>query len=84
MNPSDMLRQARTSGYGAKSEGTGSARSFSLTPEEVKAVGEDATCVKAYGNFQDGKFMVDRIEPDDSQPNSDEVMVKNPTQLSPS
>ena len=86
MNASDMLRQARSTGYGAKSGGEGEtgSRSFPLMPEEVETIGEDASCVKCYGSHKDGKFSIERVEPDNVQSGDSEVMVKTPTQLSPS
>ena len=68
MNPLDALQSARKNGYGAgsppKEEGETGVRSFPLTPEEVEAVGEEATCVKAYGKHDGKIFSVERIEPE--------------------
>jgi len=82
MNPSDLLKQARGSGYG--SGPTNDRRSFPLTPEEIEAIGENATCVKAYGSHKDGTFAVDRVEPDSAPSQDGEMMVKTPTNISPS
>ena len=63
MDASDMLRQARSSGYGARSgggENSSSVRSFPIMEEEN--VPDGPCCVKAYGTAQDGKFVIDRIE----------------------
>ena len=68
MNPVDLLKQARGSGYGAgakpESEGETGPRSFPLTPEEIQAIGETSDCVKCYGSHKDGQFMIERVEPD--------------------
>ena len=88
MSASDMLRQARATGYGAKSGGGGEgetgSRSFPLTPEEVQAIGEKSDCIKVYGSHDGKVFSISRVEPDDVQSGNSEMMVKTPTQLSPS
>lgn len=64
-----MLRQSRASGYGAESkpeDGASVARGFPLMPEEK--IPDGPTCVKVYGTAQDGKFVIDRIEPDQGGP----------------
>ena len=88
MNASDMLRQARSSGYGADSGGGGQgekgSRSFPLMPEEIEAIGENSDCIKVYGSHDGKSYRIDRVEPDNVQSGDSEIMVKNPTQLSPS
>ena len=93
MNPMDMLRQARSSGYGAKSGGGSSgpsgSRSFPITPEEADSIGE-SNCIKVYGSHDGKIYTVDRLEPDtvseedDGHDNEHPVMVKTPTNISPS
>jgi len=83
VNPSDLLRQARSSGYGSKGESGGEgSRSFPLLPEEN--IPDGPCCVKAYGTAQGGKFVIDRIEPEQMQKDDREITVKTPTQVSPS
>ena len=84
MNSSDLLKQARGSGYGSKpqSEGETGIRSFPLTPEEMETIQEGPCC--AHGEHRDGKFHVNRIEPEQGKSNEDAIMVKTPTNLSPS
>jgi hypothetical protein len=84
MNPIDLLKQARGSGYGSSSDGKTERRSFPLTKEELESVGDKVSCVKVYGNNEDGKFIIDRIEPETGSSNEDAIMVKNSTQPSPS
>lgn len=89
MNASDMLRQARATGYGATSGGgepdsAGSGRSFPLTPEEIEAIGEKSDCIKVYGSHDGKTYSIERVEPDNVQSNNSEIMVKPTTQLSPS
>jgi hypothetical protein len=62
MNPSDLLKQARGSGYGRNSpskEETGD-RSFPMTPEECESIAE-GPCV-AHGEHKDGQFHVQSIQ----------------------
>ena len=77
MNPADILRSARSSGYGSGPEK--GSRSFPLM--EGEDIPEGPCCVKVYGQAQDGKFMIDRIEPEYE---GDTVRVKNESQISPS
>jgi|HubBroStandDraft_5_1064220.scaffolds.fasta_scaffold421593_2 hypothetical protein len=80
-----MLRSARATGYGAskKPDGDGGgSRSFPLMDGED--VPDGPCCVKVYGQAQDGKFVIDRIEPEQGKSNEDAIMVRNATQLSPS
>ena len=57
-------------------------RSFPLTPEEIEAVEEGPAL--AHGEHKDGKFHVHSIEPEQSKENEDAIMVKTPTNISPS
>lgn len=84
MNPSDLLQQARGSGYGSgpKSEGETGPRSFPMTPEECEAIAEGPAI--AHGEHRDGKFHVSSIEPEQGKSNEDAIMVRNATQVSPS
>lgn len=84
MNPADLLKQARGSGYGSgpKSEGETGIRSFPMTPEECEAVAEGPAI--AHGEHRDGKFHVHSIETEQGASNEDAIMVKTPTQVSPS
>ena len=84
MSAADLLKQARGSGYGAspKSEGETGDRSFPLTPDEMKTVAE-GPCV-AHGEHKDGKFHVHSISVEQGAENEDAIMVKTPTQISPS
>lgn len=89
MNASDMLRQARATGYGARSGGgeqdsAGSPRSFPLTPEEIEAIGEQSDCIKVYGSHDGKSYSITKVEPDNVQSGDSEIMVKPTTQLSPS
>jgi hypothetical protein len=81
VNPIDMLRQSRSSGYGAKKGDGESARSFAITEDDN--IPDGPCCVKAYGTAQDGKFVIERIEPDQGKSNEDAIMVKTPTQVVP-
>lgn len=85
MSSSDMLRNARATGYGAgNKEGGdkdgGGSRSFPIMEHE--AIPDGPCCVKAYGTAGDGKFVIDRIETEQGASNEDAIMVKPPTQLS--
>lgn len=84
MNPADLLKQARGSGYGSgpKSEGETGIRSFPMTPEECEAVAEGPAI--AHGEHRDGKFHVHSIEPEQGRPEAEPIMVKTPTNISPS
>lgn len=82
MNSADMLRQVRGSGYGEKPADAAGPRSFPLSEEEN--IPDGPCCVKAYGTAGDGKFVIDRIEPEEGAENEDAIMVKNQSQLSPS
>lgn len=81
MNSSDMLQKARSGGYGTHEPAQGSPRSFPLMEEEK--VPDGPCCVKVYGESNDGKFVIDRIEPEEGASNEDAIMVKPNTQLSP-
>jgi hypothetical protein len=85
VNASDLLKQARGSGYGAgpKSEGETGPRSFPITPEESESL-QGCSCVKAYGKPDGDKYVIDRIEPEQGALNEDAIMVRNATQVSPS
>ena len=84
MSAADLLKQARGSGYGSspKSEGETGDRSFPLTPEEIQTLKEGPCC--AHGEHKDGKFHVSSVEPEQGKSNEDAIMVKTPTNLSPS
>ena len=84
MNPSDLLKSARGSGYGMGKmrEGEAAVRSVPLTPEEIEVVAE-GPCV-AHGEHKDGTFNVHSISAEEGAQNEDAIMVKTPTQISPS
>jgi hypothetical protein len=69
MNPMDMLRQARASAYGAgpkeEKEDMGSERAFPVSEEDN--IPDGPCCVKVYGEAQDGKFVIDHIEPEEEK-----------------
>ena len=84
MSAADLLKQARGSGYGSspKSEGETGDRSFPLTPEEIEAI-EEGPCV-AHGEHKDGKFHVHSVSAEQGAQDEEAIMVKTPTQISPS
>lgn len=96
MNSADMLRSARASGYGAgpKNDAQGSGdRVVSLTPEEMDAMKPhmhhaDDMVVEATGSLsEDGKFNIQSIKyaPERGSSSEEEpMMVKTPTNISPS
>ena len=82
MNPADFLQKARSSGYGAAKEDETGVRSFPLTPEEAEAIGEEASCVKAYGKHDGKSFSVERIEPEAGKEEENVSMGKPPMTFS--
>ena len=81
MNSADFLKAARGSGYGSP-EKEAQVRSFPLTEDEIKSVPEGPAMAR--GEHRDGKFHVHSIEPEQGRPEAEPIMVKTPTNISPS
>ena len=65
MKPSEMLQSARSSGYGESPSSeaeTGSInRSFPLTEEELRGLGEGPMSLRVDGEGREGKFQIKSI-----------------------